>query len=98
MILKADISFVLLVLFACLVSVEKLIMAKLILNNYSPKAKLRGSLPKSVPLNFGLEKLLPYNFTINTTIHPSNEIAVRMRKLLILLPFPAFHRWSTVGG
>ena len=29
-ILKADISLVLLVLFACLVSVEKLIMAKLI--------------------------------------------------------------------
>ena len=37
------------------------------------------------------KKLLPYNFTINTTIHPNNEIAVRMRKLFILLPFPALH-------
>ena len=36
-------------------------------------------------------KLLPYIVTINTTIHPNNEIAVRMRKLFILLPFPAFH-------
>ena len=62
MILKPDISFVLLVLFACLVSVEKLIMAKLILNNYSPKAKLRDSLPKSVPLDFGLEKTFALYF------------------------------------
>ena len=27
---------------------------------------------------------------LNTTIHPNNEIAVRMRKLFILLPFPFF--------
>ena len=42
------------------------------------------------------KKHLPYNFTINTTIHPNNEIAVRMKKLFILLPFPAFHRWTAV--
>ena len=36
-------------------------------------------------------KLSPYIVAINTTIHPNNEIAVRMRKLFILLPFPAFH-------
>ena len=59
---------------------------------------LGGSLPKSVPLDFGLEKLLPYNITINTTIHPNNETAVRMRTLFILLPFPAFHCWTTVSG
>ena len=59
---------------------------------------LRGSLPKSVPLDFGLEKLLPHNFIINTTIHPDNEIAVRMRKLFILLPFPAFLCWTAVSG
>ena len=51
---------------------------------------LRGSLPK--------KKLLPYIFIINTTIHPKNEITVRMRKLFILLPFPAFHCWTTVSG
>ena len=39
------------------------------------------------------KKLLPYIFTINTT---NNEIAVRMRKLFILLPFRAFHRWMTM--
>ena len=61
-------------------------------------AVLRGSLSKSVPLDFALEKLLPYIFIINTTIHPNNEIAVRMRKLFILLPFPAFHCWTTVSG
>ena len=42
---------------------------------------LRGSLSKSVSLDFGLEKLLPYIFIINTTIHPNNEIGVRIRKL-----------------
>ena len=57
---------------------------------------LRGGLPKSVPLDFGLEKLLRFILIINTTIHPNNETAVRMRKLFILLPFPAFHCWTTV--
>ena len=32
------------------------------------------------------------------TIHPNDELAVRMRKLFILLPFPAFHCWTTVSG
>ena len=43
-------------------------------------------------------KLLPYIFTINTTINRSNESDVRMRKLFILLPFLAFHCWKTVSG
>ena len=43
-------------------------------------------------------KRLPYIFTNNTTIHPNNEIAVRMRKLFILPPFPAFHCRTTVSG
>ena len=45
-------------------------------------------------------KLLPYLFAINITIHLiiNNEIAVIIRKLFILLPFPAFHCWTTVGG
>ena len=41
---------------------------------------------------------MPYIFAINTTIHPNNEIAVRMRKLFILLPFPVFYYWTTVSG
>ena len=59
---------------------------------------VRGSLPKRVPLDFGLDKTFAYIFAINTTIHPHNEIAVRMRKLFILLPFPVFHYWTTVSG
>ena len=62
---------------------------------------VRGSLPKSVPLDWNSKKLLPYILTVNTTIHPNNdnnEIAVRMRKLFIFLPFPAFHCWTTVSG
>ena len=43
-------------------------------------------------------KLLPSIFIINTTIHPNNDIAVRMGKLFTLLPFPAFHCWTTVTG
>ena len=43
-------------------------------------------------------KRLPYIFTINTTIHRHNEIAVRMRKLFILLPFPVFHCRTAVSG
>ena len=59
---------------------------------------LRGSLPKSVPLDFGLDKTFALFFIINTTIYPNNEIAVRMRKLSILLPFlykfkMLFHRF-----
>ena len=42
-------------------------------------------------------KLLPYIFTINTTINRSNESDVRIRKLFILLPFLAFHCWTTVS-
>ena len=52
--------------------------------------KLRGSLSKSVPIDFGLDKTFALYFAINITIYPNNEIAVRMRKLFILLPFPAF--------
>ena len=40
---------------------------------------------------------MPYIFIINTTIHPNNEAAVRMRKLFILLSFSAFHCWTTVS-
>lgn len=46
-------------------------------------------------------KLLRYIFIINATIctiHPNNEITIRMRKSSILLPFPAFHCWMTVRG
>ena len=60
---------------------------------------LRGSLPKSVPLDFGLDKTFAlYFYIINTTIHPNNEIAVRMRKLSILLPFLGFRCSTTVSG
>ena len=59
---------------------------------------LRGSLPKSVPLDLDSTQLLPYIFTINTTINRSNESDVRMRKLIILLPFLAFRCWTTVSG
>ena len=96
----------------CTISTRKKNKKHLALNTHAEKKKfipgrncppfhtqhLRGSLPKSVSLDFGLEKTLPHNFTINTTIHPDNEIAVRMRKLFILLPFPAFHCWTTVSG
>ena len=62
------------------------------------RAILRGSLPKSVPLDFGIDKTFAAYFYHHTTIHPNSEIAVRIRKLFILLPFPAFHCWTTVSG
>ena len=45
-----------------------------------------------------LTELLPHIFSINTTIHSHKEIAVRMTKLFILPPFPAFQWWTIVGG
>ena len=56
--------------------------------------KIPGSL-KAFHSILDSTKVLPYIFAINTSIHPNNEIAVRMRKLFILLPFPAFH-WNLV--
>ena len=42
------------------------------------RAILRGSPPKSVPLDFGLDKTFALYFYHHTTIHPNNEITVRI--------------------
>ena len=58
------------------------------------KPRLRGSLPKSrTRQNFCLIFLPSILLSILIT-----KFSVRMRKLFIFLPFPAFHCWTTVGG
>ena len=47
------------------------------------RAILRSSPPKSVPLDFGLDKTFALYFYHHTTIHPNNEIAVGIKKLFI---------------
>ena len=68
------------------------------LTNWSKIKTLEAVSLKAFHSILDSKKLLPYIFIIDTTIHSNNETAVRMRKLFILLPFPAFHWWTTVSG